>query len=107
MVGAQVTIPVLLRVLHLRHAGEREHGVQAAVEAEQHVRLQPVPDHQTLGRLQPLELAGDALEHEAAGLADHGGFAARSDLEGCHEGPTTCSGPENASMGCCGQPIEK
>lgn len=75
MVGGQLAIPVLLGLLDLRHAGESEHGVKAAVGPEQHVRLQAVPDHQALGRVHPPELAGDALEHEAAGFADHSGLA--------------------------------
>lgn len=92
MVGGQLTIPVLLGLLDLRHAGEGEHGVQAAVGPEQHVCLQAIPDHQALGGVNPPELAGDALEHESAGLADHSGLAARGHLQGCSEGPRTCQG---------------
>lgn len=91
-VGGQLAVPVLVGVLELRHAGEGEHGVQAAVGPEQHVRLQAVPDHQALGGLRPAELAGDALEHEAARLADHGGLAARGHLQGRGEGPGTFPG---------------
>lgn len=76
MVGGQLTIPVLLGLLDLRHAGESEHGVEAAVGPKQHVCFQAVPDHQALGGVHPPELTGDALEHEAAGLADHSGLAA-------------------------------
>ncbi len=75
MVGGQLAIPVLLGLLDLRHAGESEHGVEAAVVPEHHVGLQAVPDHEALGWVHPPELTGDALEHEAAGLADHSGFA--------------------------------
>lgn len=76
MVGGQLAVPVLLGLLDLRHAGESEHGVEATVGPEEHVGLQAVPDHQALGGVHPTELAGDALEHEAAGLADHSGLTA-------------------------------
>lgn len=75
MVGGLVTIPVLLGLLNLRHTSESEHGVEAAVGPEQHVRLEAVPDHQALGGIHPSELTGDAFEHEAAGLSDHSGLA--------------------------------
>lgn len=93
MVGAQVTVSIALSLLQLRHARQREHGVQAAVRPEQHVGLQPVPDHQALGGVHASELAGDALEHEAAGLPDHGGFTTRGHLQCCGQGPRTCEGP--------------
>lgn len=89
MVGAQVTASVFLGLLDLRHAGEGEHGVQAAVGPEQHVGLQSVPDHQALGGIHAAELAGDALEHEAARLADHSRFTARRHFQGGSEGTRT------------------
>lgn len=38
-VGRQLTIPVLLGLLNLRHASESEHCVEATVRPEQHVCL--------------------------------------------------------------------
>lgn len=77
-------------LLNLRHTSESEHGVEAAVGPKQHVCLETVPDHQALGGVHSPKLTGDALEHEAAGLADHSGLAPRGHLQGCSEGPGSC-----------------
>lgn len=75
MVGGQLTIPVFLGLLNLRHTGESEHGVEAAVGPKQHVYLEAVPNHQALGGVHTPELTGYALEHEAAGLSNHSSLA--------------------------------
>lgn len=71
----RLAVSVSVRLLQRGDAREREDGRKPAVGAEQNVRLQAVADHQRARRIQ-VELTGDALVHEAAGLPDDRGLPA-------------------------------
>lgn len=85
--------PVFLSVSQGADPREGEEGPQAAVGAQQDIRVQPVPHHQAAARLHG-ELGGHAVEHVVAGLADGVGLALGRRLHRLQQAARTWGEPQ-------------